>query len=185
MRDGRVGALLQTAGLPSGGQAQRVRFAMAIAGNPELLFLDEPTVGMDVETRRAFRESMRDFAAEGRTVVFATHYLDEADAVADCIVVLSRGQVVADGSATEIKAMATNRCVRFTLPAADLDALRGIAAVTSVIAHGDTVEIRTTDSDATVRALVTRDVPFHDLEVMGGGLEDAFIALTQGASSGD
>src|SRR5204863_10142497 len=87
----------------SGGEAQRVRFALAIAGDPELLFLDEPTVAMDVETRRAFWADMREFAAEGRTILFATHYLEEADQVADRIVVLDRGRIVADGTAAATK----------------------------------------------------------------------------------
>ena len=93
-----------------------MRFAFAIAGDPDLLFLDEPTVGMDVETRRAFWSDMRAFAADGRTILFATHYLDEADAIAERILVLVRGRIVTDGTGASIKAMVTDRTVRFTLP---------------------------------------------------------------------
>ena len=100
----------------SGGEAQRVRFAFAIAGDPDLVFLDEPTVAMDVEGRRAFWDDMRRFAAEGRTVLFATHYLDEADHVADRILVLDRGRIVGDGSPATLKASVSERTVRFTLP---------------------------------------------------------------------
>jgi ABC-2 type transport system ATP-binding protein len=162
----------------SGGQAQRVRFALAMAGNPELAFLDEPTTGMDVESRRAFWERMRAFAAEGRTVLFATHYLEEADAVADRVIVLQRGRVVADGAATAIKAGAGRRLVRCTLPGADEAALRRLPGVTEVTRHGDAVRLATGDADATVRALFASGLEVRDLEVTGAGLEEAFLALT-------
>ena len=104
----------------SGGQTQRVRFAVALVSNPDLLVLDEPTVAMDVEARRDFWATMRDFAARGKTVVFATHYLEEADAYADRIILMARGRIVADGPATEIKATVGLRTIRATLPGADL-----------------------------------------------------------------
>ena len=223
---GRVGALLQTSGLPvtarvgelvafvrrlypqplptatildrsglralegrpvetlSGGEAQRLRFAMAIAGDPDLVFLDEPTVGMDVETRRAFWTDIRAFAAEGRTVLFATHYLDEADDAAERIVVLSHGRVVADGTARSIKAQVSDRIVSFTLPAASpaaIAVIEGLAVVSGVEVDGDRVAVATTDSDAVIQRLFEGGVGIRDLEIQGAGLEDAFIALTSAA----
>jgi ABC-2 type transport system ATP-binding protein len=166
----------------SGGQAQRVRFAMAVAGNPELLFLDEPTVGMDVEGRRAFWAGIGDLAGAGTTVLFATHYLEEADANADRIVVLTGGRVVADGSATEIKARVGTRRVRATVAAADDEALRRLPGVVSLARHGGTVALESRDADATVRAMFAGGVGVRDLEVTGVALEDAFLALTGAVS---
>ena len=163
----------------SGGEAQRVRFAMAIAGNPEVVFLDEPTAAMDVESRRSFWEQMRAFAGEGRTVLFATHYLDEADAIADRIVVLSRGHVVASGAATEIKATVATRNIRFTLPAADPAALLRLPGVVDVAVRGLDVTLRSSDADRTVAALFAGSVPLRDLAVTGADLEEAFLALTE------
>jgi ABC-2 type transport system ATP-binding protein len=221
--NGRVGALLQTSGLPvtarvgelvafvrrlypeplplttildraglrelerrpvetlSGGEGQRLRFAMAIAGDPDLVFLDEPTVGMDVETRRAFWSDIRTFAAEGRTVVFATHYLEEADVGAERIVVLSRGRIVADGSARAIKSQVSDRTVTFTLAGATPDTLAAIQMIPTVAAVDvvdDRVAIRTTDSDTVMRRVFESGLDVRDLEIQGAGLEDAFIALT-------
>jgi ABC-2 type transport system ATP-binding protein len=153
---------------------------MAIAGDPDLLFLDEPTVAMDVETRRAFWSDMRAFAAEGRTILFATHYLEEADQVADRIVVLDHGRVVADGSASTIKAGARSRTVRFRLAAADPAILRGLPAVRSIDVTGDRVVLETTDADATARALLRSDLDVRDLEIAGADLETAFLALVGG-----
>lgn len=186
-------AILERAGLAeltgrraetlSGGEAQRVRFALAIAGDPDLVFLDEPTVAMDVESRRAFWSDMRRFAAEGRTVLFATHYLDEADQVADRIVVLDRGRVVADGSPVALKAGITERTVRFTWAAAQASveaALLALPGVTSTDRRGETVSLLTSDADETVRALVAAGIRFRHLEVTGADLETAFLALTKG-----
>ena len=162
----------------SGGQTQRVRFALALAGNPSVLVLDEPTAGMDVESRRAFWTSMRAEAAAGRTVLFATHYLEEADDNADRIVVVNGGRVVADGPATEIKAAAGGRTIRFSLaggPSAGLEALPG---VTTVEVHGDSVLLRSADPDATLRALFMARDEVQDIEVTGAGLEEAFLTLT-------
>jgi ABC-2 type transport system ATP-binding protein len=162
----------------SGGEAQRVRFATALVANPALLVLDEPTVAMDVEGRHTFWTAMRHFAADGRTVVFATHYLDEADAYADRIVLMARGRVVADGPATEIKARVGLRTIRATLPGVDRDELGGLPGVAGVERHGDAVVLSCTDSDAAVRALLGRYAEARDLEIRGAGLDEAFLQLT-------
>jgi ABC-2 type transport system ATP-binding protein len=162
----------------SGGQAQRVRFAAALVGNPDLLVLDEPTAGIDVEGRRDFWHSMRDIAAQGKTVVFATHYLEEADAYADRIVLIARGQVIADGPATEIKARAASRTIRGTLPDADTAALRALPGVVAVERHGDSVILSCSDADTALRALLGAFPGIHDIEVRGGSLEEAFMELT-------
>lgn len=161
----------------SGGQQQRLRFAMALLPDPELLILDEPTTGMDVEGRRDFWAAIRADASRGRTVLFATHYLDEADAYADRIVLVRRGQVVADGTAAQIKAMSSGRIVRASWPEANLDQLRQIPGTDTVEQRGDTVILHATDSDAVARYLLTR-TGARDLEITAHGLEDAFIALT-------
>ena len=161
----------------SGGEQQRLRFAMALLPDPELLVLDEPTTGMDVEGRRSFWGAIRQDAAEGRTVLFATHYLEEADAYADRIILVRHGEIVADGTASEIKAMAAGRTVRATLPGADEAALRRIPGADTVEVRGDTVLVHSNDSDAVARYLLT-STPAKDLEIAARGIEDAFIALT-------
>jgi ABC-2 type transport system ATP-binding protein len=160
----------------SGGEQQRLRFAMALIPDPELLILDEPTQGMDVEGRRDFWRAIRHDAALGRTIVFATHYLEEADACADRIVLISKGQIVADGTATEVKALASGRTVRVTLPDADIATLRSMPGVDSVEVRGDTVLIHSGDTDAVARQLLN-EMSGHDLEITSRGLEEAFIAL--------
>jgi ABC-2 type transport system ATP-binding protein len=161
----------------SGGEQQRLRFAMALLSDPELLILDEPTTGMDVEGRRSFWGAIRQDAATGRTVLFATHYLEEADAYADRIILLRHGQIVADGTSSEVKALAAGRTVRVTLPGADDATLRAIPGADSVEVRGDTVLIHASDSDAVARYLLT-STPARDMEIITRGLEDAFIALT-------
>ena len=162
----------------SGGERQRVRFAVAIAGDPDLVFLDEPTVAMDVETRRAFWADMRRSAADGRTILFATHYLEEADQVADRIIVLDRGRVVADGTSREIRSRIAGRTISFTLTDADPARLATLPAVTSVDVRGDAVRLTSSDSDGTIRAIHRADLPIRDLEITGADLEEAFVALT-------
>ncbi len=162
----------------SGGETQRTRFALALVSNPELLVLDEPTVAMDVEGRHAFWSAMRAFAAGGKTVVFATHYLEEADAYADRVVLMAHGRIVADGSPTEIKAMVGSRRIRATLPGADLDALAALPGVTTADAHGDSIALACSDSDTAIRALLARHPEVRDIEVGGAGLEEAFLTLT-------
>ncbi|MBB4919504.1 ABC transporter ATP-binding protein [Streptosporangium saharense] len=168
------------AGKLSGGQSQRVRFALAVAGAPRLLVLDEPTAAMDVESRQRFWAAMRDYAAGGRTVLFATHYLEEADENSDRVIVVARGRVVADGTAAQIKAKAGGHAVRFTLDgqsAAGLDALPGVSAVEVT---GGTATLRTADPDATVAALYRgTSLEIRDLRLAGADLEDAFLALTR------
>ncbi len=162
----------------SGGQTQRVRFAVALVSNPELLVLDEPTVAMDVEGRRGFWTIMRAFAARGKTIVFATHYLEEADAYADRAVLMAHGSVVADGPTTEIRAMVGTRTIRATLPGADIDALGMLAGVSGAERHGEVVILTCTDSDAAIRALLADHPDARDIEITAAGLEQAFLALT-------
>src|SRR3954462_8967104 len=156
----------------SGGQAQRVRFACALVSNPELLVLDEPTVAMDVEGRHAFWATMRAFASRGTTIVFATHYLEEADAFADRAVLMARGRIVADGPTTEIKARVGARTIRATLPFADPAALERLPGVTRAEVHGDTAILTCADSDAALRALIAECDDARDIEVRGAALED-------------
>jgi ABC-2 type transport system ATP-binding protein len=166
----------------SGGQIQRARFAVAVVGDPELLILDEPTVALDVEARRAFWQAMRELASEGRTVLFATHYLEEADTNADRAVLLAAGTVVADGPTTEIKGRVGTRTIRATLPVATDSELAALPGVTSADRHGESVILVCTDSDAAIRALLERYADARDIEITGAGLEDAFLRLTAGAA---
>jgi ABC-2 type transport system ATP-binding protein len=161
----------------SGGEQQRLRFALALLSDPELLILDEPTTGMDVEGRRNFWAAIRKDAEQGRTVLFATHYLEEADDYADRIVLLRHGSVVADGTAAEIKAMAAGRTVRATLAGASEAVLRTIPGADSVEVRGETVLVHSNDSDAVARYLLTQTAA-RDLEITARGIEDAFLALT-------
>jgi len=162
----------------SGGQTQRLRFALGLISNPDLLVLDEPTVAMDVEVRRQFWTTMREYAARGKTIVFATHYLEEADAYADRIILLSNGRVVADGAATEIKARVGLRTIRATLPGADPVALAALPGVTNADTRGDSVILNCSDSDVALRALLGAYAEARDIEVSGAGLEEAFLQLT-------
>jgi ABC-2 type transport system ATP-binding protein len=162
----------------SGGQTQRVRFACALVSDSELLVLDEPTVAMDVEGRRDFWVTMRDYAARGKTVIFATHYLEEADANADRAVLMAHGRIVADGPTTEIKARVGTRTIRATLPEVDSSELATLAGVNTADRHGDAVILRCADSDLAIRALLERYSSLRDIEITGAGLEDAFLELT-------
>lgn len=162
----------------SAGQAQRVRFASALVGDADLLVLDEPTTGMDVEGRREFWQAMRAVAERGKTILFATHYLEEADAYADRIVLVTSGRIVADGPATEIKARASSRTIRATLPGADAATLAALPGVTSTERHGEAVVLSCSDSDAALRALYATYPAVRDIEVRAGSLEEAFLELT-------
>lgn len=163
----------------SGGQTQKLRLAVALIGNPDLLILDEPTAGMDVEARRRFWSDMNAEADGGRTILFSTHYLEEADTNSDRIVVIANGEVVADGTPEAIKDSVGLRAVRFTAPyAATLD-LSALPAVSSATVRGDRVEIRSSNTDSVLRAAVQLWPAAHDFDITGIGLEDAFIALTE------
>lgn len=161
----------------SGGQKQRLLFALAICGNPDLLILDEPTVGLDVEARRALWERIRALARTGKTVLLTTHYLQEADALSDRVVVLNRGQIVAQGSPAEIKRRTLAkriRCVSSLTP----DQVRAIAGVADVMNSDGHLEIHTQEPEKVVRELMLRDARIADLEIASAALEDAFLALT-------
>lgn len=164
-------------GVCSGGQQQRLRFAMALVSDPGLLILDEPTTGMDVEGRRAFWKSIRNDAEQGRTVVFATHYLDEADEYADRIVLMARGRVVADGTTAEIKNLVSGRIIKATLDIADHSMVQKLAGVESFTAQGKRVSIHTNESDSIVKFLLTKTTA-HDIEVTSQNLETVFLQLT-------
>ncbi|KND32245.1 sulfate ABC transporter ATP-binding protein [Streptomyces acidiscabies] len=163
----------------SGGQAQRVRFAFATAGDSDLIVLDEPTTGMDVTTRQGFWATMREQADQGRTVLFATHYLEEADAIADRVLVLHRGRLLADGTAAEIKAKAGARRISFDLEGEIPQTLSDLPFLTALDVSGRTVRIQSTDADATVHALYGTGLYPRNLEVTGLGLEQAFVAITE------
>ena len=167
----------------SGGQQQRLRFAMALLSDPGLIVLDEPTTGMDVEGRHSFWEAIHADAALGRTVLFATHYLEEADRYADRIVLISGGRIVADGTTAEIKALAAGRTVEAVLPGADTDSLAAIPGVEDVAAQGNRLRIRTTDSDLVARHLLTR-TEARDVTITSQNLEQAFLDLTGSRNEG-
>ena len=168
----------------SGGEQQRLLFAMALLSDPALLLLDEPTTGMDVEGRRAFWAAIRRDAEQGRTVLFATHYLEEADQYADRIVLMRKGRIVADGTGSQIKALAAGRTVRATLDDPDHRALARLDGVDSVEVRGDTVLLHARDTDAVARYLLTQ-TGARDLEITARGIEEAFLTLTGDADHAD
>src|SRR5713226_1244237 len=161
----------------SGGQRQRLYFALAVCGDPDVLFLDEPTVGMDVEGRRSFIERIADFARRGRTVVLTTHYLEEADQLAKRVIVIDRGLVIADASPAEIKSRVAGKRVRFASAALQEQDLEGLPVSASTF-EDHKVQLLTNQPEAVLRELFRRGVEMSDLEVSGADLEDAFISLT-------
>jgi ABC-2 type transport system ATP-binding protein len=171
LRDRKFGDL-------SGGQRQRTLFALAICGNPDLLFLDEPTVGLDVEARRALWEEIRRLVDRGKTVLLTTHYLQEADALADRIAVINQGEIIAEGTPAEIKAQTSGKCIR-CITALSLASLLQIPGVIDAKQDREAVEIRAREAEPVVRALLARDSSLSGLEVTSAGLEEAFLALTQ------
>jgi ABC-2 type transport system ATP-binding protein len=181
---GITGLADRRVGKCSGGEQQRLRFAMALLSDPALLLLDEPTTGMDVEGRRAFWSAIRRDAEQGRTVLFATHYLEEADQYADRIVLMRKGRIVADGTGSQIKALAAGRTVRATLDDPDHQALARLDGVDSVEVRGDTVLLHARDTDAVARYLLTR-TGARDLEITARGIEEAFLTLTGDADETD
>lgn len=178
-RAGLADAADRRVGSCSGGQQQRLRFALALLPDPDLLILDEPTTGMDVGGRRDFWNAIRADAARGRTILFATHYLEEADAYADRVVLVSHGTVVADGSAAQVKALASGRVVSAAFPAARPTdaALAALPGVTGLERRGDRILLRTTASDEVARHLLT-STSATDVEITALGLEEAFLTLT-------
>jgi ABC-2 type transport system ATP-binding protein len=161
----------------SGGQKQRLLFALAICGNPDLLILDEPTVGLDVEARRALWDQIRRFVNRGKSVLLTTHYLAEADALADRIIVIDRGKVLVEGTPSEIKSRGAGKRIR-CITQLSLDEIRSIPQVALVRLDGAAIEIMTSESDRVVHELMRRDPTLSSLEISGAGLEDAFLALT-------
>ena len=174
----------------SGGEQQRLRFALALLPDPDLIVLDEPTAGMDVTSRRAFWETMHADADAGRTVLFATHYLEEADAFADRSVLFAGGRIVADGPTEEIRARATGRTVSAYLDPngpsfADVEArLRGIPTVHAVTRQGHRVSVLSGASDAVALTLLT-ECGARNLEVATGSLESAFLTITAGPATSE
>ena len=161
----------------SGGQRQRVHFALAICGNPDLLFLDEPTVGLDVESRRAFWQEVRALVSRGRAILLTTHYLEEADALADRVVVMNQGAIVADGAPHEMKRLAASRRIR-CVTSLSVDRLQSMPGVASIRRDGATTELLTNDAERVTRDLLSADASLSGLEVTGAGLEEAFLSLT-------
>jgi ABC-2 type transport system ATP-binding protein len=161
----------------SGGQKQRLYFALAVCGDPDVLFLDEPTVGMDVEGRRSFIERIAEFAQMGRTVVLTTHYLEEADQLAKRVIVIDRGLVIADASPQEIKSRVAGKKVRFKASTLTEKDLEGLPITTSTITD-HSVQLLTNQPEAVLKELFGRGAEISELEVSGADLEDAFISLT-------
>jgi ABC-2 type transport system ATP-binding protein len=161
----------------SGGERQRVMFALAICGDPDLVVLDEPTVGLDVEARRGLWEQIRALANRGKSVLLTTHYLDEADALAHRIVVMNRGSVIAEGTPTEIKASAAGKRIRCNT-VLNLPTVQALPGVTSARQTAEFIEIQTADSDRVLRELLQLDPGLRNIEISSAALEDAFLALT-------
>jgi ABC-2 type transport system ATP-binding protein len=162
----------------SGGQKQRVLFALALCGDPDILFLDEPTVGLDVEARRLLWEQIRKLVDRGKTILLTTHYLEEADALADRVAVINRGEIIAEGTPSEIKAKTCGRRIR-CVSSLDIETLQSFPGVAEVKRDRDIYEIRVADAEPVLRELLLRDPAVRDIEVVGAGLEEAFLALTQ------
>jgi ABC-2 type transport system ATP-binding protein len=163
----------------SGGQTQRVRFAIAIAGDSDLIVLDEPTTGMDVENRQIFWAAMKAEAERGKTILFATHYLEEADQIADQVIVINKGRLLANGTVADIKAMAGFQRVAFRLPGITREQLIDLPGAVTIDVVGDRVHIQTADSDKTFYALIDQGLRPMELEITALGLEQAFVAITE------
>jgi ABC-2 type transport system ATP-binding protein len=161
----------------SGGQRQRVLFALALCGDPDILFLDEPTVGLDVESRRILWEEIRKLIARGKTVLLTTHYLEEADALADRVVMINRGEIIAEGTPAEIKASTAGRRIR-CVSSLDIETVRSLPGVNDVRRDRNALEIRAASAEPILRELLARDAGLSGVEVTSAGLEEAFLALT-------
>lgn len=173
----------------SGGQKQRTLFGLALAGNPDLIFLDEPTVGLDIEARRGLWVQIRSLAAKGKTVLLTTHYLEEADALAHRIIVVNEGRVICEGTPAEVKSMgaggnskhASRRAAVRTIRCAttiSIETLRGLPGVIDVDSTASFTTLVTDRPEAALREMLTLDIGLHSLEVQSPALEDAFLALT-------
>jgi ABC-2 type transport system ATP-binding protein len=162
----------------SGGQKQRVLFALAICGDPDLLFLDEPTVGLDVEARRLLWEEIRNLVSRGKTILLTTHYLQEADALADRIAVIHQGEIIAQGTPAEIKSQTSGKRIR-CITSLSVSSLRQIRGVTEVREDREAVEIHASVAEPVIRELLARDPSLSGLEISSAGLEEAFLSLTQ------
>jgi ABC-2 type transport system ATP-binding protein len=172
----------QMFGKLSGGQKQRALFGLALCGNPDLIFLDEPTVGMDIESRRALWDQVRALSAAGKTVLLTTHYLEEADMLAHRIVVINRGRLLCEGTSAEIKHRVSGRRIR-CITQLDPDFLATLPSVVDVQPDREAVVILAEQPEKVVREMLLRDETLHGLEVSAAGLEDAFLALTSDAGS--
>ncbi len=168
-------------GTLSGGQKQRMLFALALCGNPDLICLDEPTLGMDVEARRALWEQVRTLTAMGKTILLTTHYLEEADALASRVVVMQKGTVIAQGTPQELKTADSSRTIR-CLTALAPEFVSALPGVTSVEQEGDVMVLRTSSPETILRTMLAQDATLRGLEVRAAGLEETFLALTQQAS---
>jgi ABC-2 type transport system ATP-binding protein len=169
----------------SGGQRQRLYYALAVCGDPDTVFLDEPTVGMDVESRRAFLDAIREFAGEGRTIVLTTHYLEEADELAQRIIVFDRGRIIADASPDEIKSRVAGKRVSFSVAPSLSEADFAGMPVSRLQLDHDRVRLFTNTPEVVLGALFRREVALHNLEVVGADLEEAFVSLTSGRAAAD
>lgn len=162
----------------SGGQKQRVMFALALCGDPELVFLDEPTTGLDLDARRRLWDEIRALREAGRTTVLTTHYLEEADALADRVIVIHQGRAIAEGTPAQIKARTAGRRIR-CITSTPIEKIRALPGVVRVESSGQHVDVLATDAEGVVRALLSLDAALSDLSVTGAGLEEAFLALTR------
>ncbi len=161
----------------SGGQKQRLLFGLALCGDPDLVFLDEPTVGMDIEARRGLWGQIRMLAARGKTVLLTTHYLEEADALASRIIVIDKGRVVSEGTPAEIKSRGAGRTIRCTTTLT-VEFLRTLPSVTAVNVRSGVTQVTAMQAEAVVREMLLRDASLSGLEIASPALEDAFLALT-------
>ncbi len=168
----------------SGGQKQRALFGLALCGNPDLIFLDEPTVGMDIESRRGLWDQVRALSAAGKTVLLTTHYLEEADMLASRVVVINKGRLICEGTPAEIKHRVSGRRIR-CITQLHLDFLRTLPTVSDVQQDREAVIILAEQPETVVREMLQRDATLHGLEVSAAALEDAFLALTSPASAGN
>ncbi|GGA33683.1 ABC transporter ATP-binding protein [Paenibacillus physcomitrellae] len=191
-----LGRLLRIAGLDevqdkmasslSGGQKRRMAFALALAGDPEVLFLDEPTVGMDVMSRQMFWDTVRTIQDQGKTIMLTTHYLEEADQLADRILVVNEGRLIADGSPAEMKQAAGRKSIHFTAgPELQPRQLEQLPGVQEAVWNGRRVKLTSLDTDRVIFTMVHMNLDVRDIEIQTGGLEEAFRNLVQGNGSTD